>query len=753
MILVCMIVLWKGTVFGWKNDSDILLSKYNNHDSIQATGEVYKTEKKPYYQNIYLKCQDIRYLIQDTSFLPVSLGNTLQVTGKLVFFEEARNPGNFNPKLYYDKQKIAAIIQADSIQITHSKVNQIRQILQEMRQRGIQQVYRFMEPKQAAMMVAILFGEKKDLDAQDKELYQKVGISHIFAISGVHISILSLLIYELLRRSTGSFKVAGIIGSLLLAAYIILTGTSTSALRAGIMFCIRILADITGRVYDLRTAVAVAAILIIMGQPQLLWDGGFLLSFGAIGGVIYWAKPCQELWKTIPIPMSSLGKKCGKIGQIVLQGIGVSFAIQLTLYPIILQYFYESSPYSFFLNIFIIPLMNPLLICAILGVLLSFVLPTVAGLFFQMCEYVLTGIDWISRVVIQLPQSRVVVGTPEWYFVFLYYGILFFVCYRLQVTFQFSNERKENQVHTYGNTHQRKIRGKCKRKQWLWLLLLHVLPLIFLIPKPLPSLQISMIDVGQGNCFFVRGPKGNTYLLDCGSTTVTEVAKYRVEPYLKSQGVAELDYVFVSHGDQDHINGIIEMFQRKELGIKIKRLVICKMQLQDPIIQELVMLANKVGTEVVSMKPGESIIEGSMTLTYLLPREEQIFTNGNENSMILDLTIQELQVLFTGDMEGQGEEELIEVFTKHNRQYTIYQVAHHGSKHSNTVELLQLIQPQFALISAGQDNSYGHPHDSVIERLEKQGGKVFRTDQDGCVTIIYNEKNNHLELEKTIGVK
>ena len=256
------------------------------------------------------------------------------------------------------------------------------------------------------------------------------------------------------------------------------------------------------------------------------------------------------------------------------------------------------------------------------------------------------------------------------------------------------------------------------------------------------KLMTTILDVGQGDGIFIKGPDGGTYLIDGGSSDVKKIGQYRIEPFLKSQGVSRLDYVIVTHGDSDHMNGIEELIDRKKIGVTIDTLVLPVQEVWGEEFVALSERAKKEGIRVVVIAPGQEIMEEELTLTCLQPSEaEEGLETGNETSMVMAVSYGEYDMLLTGDVEGKGEEELTDLL-KHkykNCSWEVLKVAHHGSKNSSSKEFLDGVTPRYAIISAGQKNRYGHPHQETIARLEEAECKIKSTQETGAVMIIIHK--------------
>ena len=716
ILLICLCVKAGGTRFVDEFRPSVLENNINEKSFIRLSGQVYDLDVKENCQIVYLKNNSIynqnksfkesRIIVYDEEKLNIGIGNELMVSGEISFYEKERNPGNFNQKLYYKKQDIHASVWAFEIQITDNAENKFRQRLFEFRIQWKNRIYDVLGEETGSVLAAMLLAEKSGMNEDTKELYQANGIGHILAISGLHLSIIGVGIYKIIRRLSGSFVAGGIVGISVLLLYVFMIGISVSVFRAVVMFLFRVGADMTGRHYDRVTALGTSAFLTVLWNPLYLLDGGFWLSYRAIIAII----------SILPI-----------FEDLMFQGFWASISINIVTLPVLIYCFYEIPTYSVFLNMLIVPLMTLLLSFGMGGSLCDLLVET-EGIFclqrlgntlMKICGLILKLYEKICEMSLELPVKRIVTGQKEMWQIYMYYIVLVIVV----------------------------IIWKCRKRRTGLLygiiimnLLIFFLPVNEIIYRANGEISITMVDVSQGDALFVRGPDGNTYFIDGGSSDVSRVGKYKIEPYLKSQGVGKLDYVFVSHGDQDHINGIEEMIERGKIGVTIETIVFPDKRVWGEELIELANLASKKGIRIVEMKAGQIFKEGKMTISCLSPME--VTGEGNADSMVFALNYKEFDMLFTGDIEAEGERNLEKVLeaTYQNVNWEVLKVAHHGSKNSTSETFLDCVKPMYSLISAGRENSYGHPHAEVLERLDNVKSIILSTQDNGAITIVTDGK-------------
>lgn len=758
-VFLCIAVYLGGDRLSEKLVSSQAEQSLADGDEVTLSGRVYKKTEKSGYQLLYLKENSIEYhqhslreskvIVYEQSKSKIKIGDILEIDGEIATFEQARNPGNFDQKKYYQRQGVSVGVWADRTVVKAGNertwAEELKENLYQFRKAWKLRLYDAMGEREAGVLSAMLLGDKEQLDGDIKELYQVSGIGHILAISGLHLSLIGIGIYKLVRRISGSYPVGGGFGIAFLALYVLMIGETVSVCRAFIMLLFRIGADITGRSYDGVTALSAAALVVLLRSPLSVYDAGFWLSFGAVTA-LYLVQPAF-----LELP---------------LQSFWASVSIQLVILPVLLHSYYAIPTYSMFLNLLVLPLMSVILVGAVAGSVLIFAPFGIGNIVLRAVSAVLLLYEKLCDFAVGLPLAQIVTGKPERWQIAVYYAALASALWVYRRIRKGTVKKCKENLQSREKNSQLRKRNPQLGGRLLPVAIFSVGILLFIYPVGRSGkLTITMLDVGQGDCLFVRGPTGDTYLIDGGSSDVKNVAKYRIEPFLKSQGVKELDYVFVSHGDADHINAVAEMLERKKVGIGIKTLVLPTQSVWDEALTNLAVSADERHVHVAAAEPGQKVTEEKLSLTCMLPcgdadedTNENVSENvskekldlvdteiGNASSMVLKLSYGTFDMLFTGDLEGGGEENLKALLEESESQVEVLKVAHHGSKNSTSEEFLELLKPQAALISAGQKNRYGHPHEETLERLKEAGSEVYCTSGSGAVTIIVEEEYFRVE--------
>lgn len=596
--------------------------------------------------------------------------------------------------------------------------------------------------KDAGLFLALLVGDRSGLPEGIRELYQSQGIAHLLAISGLHLGIIGMGLYRILRRLGLGTGGAGILAGLLIICYGILTGAQGSALRAVLMLLVRFLSLRLGRSYDLLSALSLSAILLAAVHPYIILQSGFQLSFGAVCGIGLLSEALirggERLRENAGRPLPDL-RRISDRGRLhrLWRGLTLSLSIQLFTLPVVLYHFYCFPLYGILLNFIVIPMMGLVIGSGLLAlgtgllakgfgspVPLLLAARGAAGL----GHYILELYEGLCRFTEKLPYSSIVIGRPELQECFFYYIVMIFLFFWL-----------------FGEAFLGKWRrglwgrltpgpGAGKRLGLFFLLLSSAAVLLFGKPGP-ERLQITAVDVGQGDGFLIR--LGDcTLLLDCGSSSQRELGRYTLEPLLLSRGIRSIDAAFVSHSDLDHTSGLLYLLEDQD-RIPVRSLYLPKAALEDESYRPLKeAFGDPAGIRYLS--EGDCLfMKGELRLSCLYEGRAP-YPEPNSHSPFLLLEYGDFRMAFTGDMT-KGDEELLAKKLRQRGELpeavTVYKAAHHGSRTSSSDAVLKLFSPEYALISYGLGNSYGHPHREVRERFLRYGTELLETGERGQITL------------------
>ena len=647
------------------------------------------------------------------------LGSTVTLRGTFMPFSEAGNPGEFDAAGYYRTLGLGGRL-ADARQIdSDGKRWPLREKLYELKNFLKARLYRAVPEKEAAVLSALLLGDRTELDGEIKELYKRNGILHILSISSLHITLIGMSVYKLLRKAGLPIGISAAAGSVLLLLYGGMTGFTVSACRAIGMYLLRMLAEILGRTYDMLTAWGILAAVMVTVNPRYLQNSGFLLSFGSVLGIgVVYANLAPVPQKLGGNEKGRKGRRRGEKGVLrkmredFIQNAMAGASVTLITLPIQLWFYYEVPVWSVLLNLLILPLMKPLMGAGAAAVLpAGSVWGAAAGVILRYYELLC---EWFDR----LPFSVWNPGRPALWQIALYYVILGGVT-------AFCGYRKKKE-------------GEALAKLAPAAALILAVALFAIRPER--ENKAVFLDVGQGDCIIVQTETGENYLFDCGSTSRKDVGRYVLLPYLKYCGIRRLDAVFASHPDADHVNGIEELLAlREENGISVCQLILPAIEASEREAQMGELLRAGEGLNIRYLAAGDEWQCGGVYFLCVNPEENGSAENANAYSLCIYMRIgEDISMLLTGDVEGEGEERLIKALRERSvEELTVLKVAHHGSKNATTEEFLDRMPPQIAVISCGRNNRYGHPHGELLERLEETGARVIKTSEAGAVTLTF----------------
>ena len=728
--------------------SCIVDTALENKNSSLKNEEKYQKRNDLHFQKLIL------YLPKESTgegSMPLPLpGQICSVKGHFLELSPATNEGEFSLPSYYKGEGISGVFQAKTIELVRGESSPFAKELFTLKQSLGKRIDALFPEETAGFLKSLFLGERSGITLSEKSLYQSAGISHILAISGLHLSLLGGFFYRLLRKTKLSSLLSSLITSFFLFSYFLFTGSSHSAFRALFMLFLRFAAIQLGKGKDLLSQLSFALLFLLWLNPLSLYSIGMQCSFFTLfvfflleerpGKAVRkkkekaLSKICKKhalgfskhpslllkfpayLSKLIPCLLSTLPHR--------LQG---SFLFYLALLPLFSLTQFSFPLYAPLLNLLLLPLLPFFFLLGAVSIFLSY-LPEQDFLLLRLLSFssrfLLNLLFQIFHLFMEkslaLPFSQILLGKMQalsmmFYFLFLY--LLFFF-------------------------------PKAKSLSLL-LSLGFLLTLPLYLPRPPKELEIAALDVGQGDGFVLR--KGAlVFTIDNGSTSKNLFPEQIFFPYCKAKRIQHIDYALLTHCDRDHISGIQALLE-KHPSISLSHLILPASALQDHRYDLLKRLAYNHGADVSYWQKGDELVfseqgiclstkktawaenpstskkRGPDTKGHQLhircfyPNDSTYIEEANAHSIGCLLEYGHFRMLFTGDMPKESEEALLENCreTEASPIVDVLKLAHHGSKTSSCPSFLSETRAKFALFSYGKKNRYGHPHKSTLENCKK----------------------------------
>jgi len=622
-------------------------------------------------------------------------GDILKIRGTLVLPKAARNPGGFNYQLYLKINGINALIYTDASNV--QKVGKVKtSILKNLvynLDSGIKHVYyATMSRREAGVLTSMIIGDRSGLEEDIQEDFVKSGVMHILAISGFNIAVILYFANFLLSQVKSGLKYLFLI--ILVVFYAIMAGGSPSVTRAALMAVIYLIGKMIGRNSDPLNSLSLSAFIILLINPLMLFDIGFQLSYMAtLSLIIFYPIIMKKMPMFIP----------NKISEIVAGSI----SSQLIIVPLFTNYFYGVSLVSIFTNLIVIPLSSLLIPLGLLSGFLGFLNLKLA--------FIINLINSnIIRVIIYITDAFSTLNFA--YFGFYMTPLLIFGYYLILIMFLF----KPN---------------KTIKKLTAVFLIFIVLFFVFSSFKK-EYMEITFLDVGQGDSIFIKTPGNRNVLIDGGGIPDYKESSFDTGqsiliPFLYKNGVKGIDVLVLTHSHDDHLKGLISVLDEMRVNMVFTGPYNQKSEQYDKFLQSI----RKKNIDFKYLRKGDKIVLDEGLYVYVLNPGDKPFVNTssdmNNNSLVLKIVYRDISLLLTGDIEREAEDELLksDVFLDSD----IIKVAHHGSAFSSSPSFIEKVSPIISVIEVGYNN-YGQPDDDVVRRLEAIS-TVFRTDKDGAVML------------------
>ncbi|GLC88537.1 DNA internalization-related competence protein ComEC/Rec2 [Lysinibacillus piscis] len=552
-------------------------------------------------------------------------------------------------------------------------------------------------PSLVAEAQALLFGIQDEVDDELQRAYQKLGITHLFAISGLHVALISWLFFEGLLRLHVRKGIATFSLLLILPIYGVLAGSAPSVWRAvSVVELILLLRYFNWRL-AIDDALAWSFIGFVLLEPGVIFQVGFQLSYLATASLIYSNRILKEATNWL------------------LRSFLITFVCQLLVYPLLLYHFYEISLSSFIANIFFVPLFSfiilPINIFLFLLTFISMPLVHLCFVFYEPLRLWLTAFIFFLQ---QLPYQLWSPGRPAIWLCGIAMVSAIVSLYFLEI------------------------------KRYVLCLIVLFLPACWIHWSPMffSEMKITFLNVGQGDCTIIELPyRKAVYMIDAGgvlrfqqarwkaSKQPYEVGKQVVVPFLKGKGIRMIDIFIVTHADADHVEGAEEVLQEIAMG----EIHVTPQSTTKQVMQDILKEAQKRHVPVKEKMQGTSWQVRETVFQYLWPHDTDY--EGNNDSIVLYIQHGRFRGLLTGDLEEAGEQGLQALYGEHLANLTLLKAGHHGSKTSSSEPFVELVRPMLTVFSAGLHNRYHHPHQEVVERFHRRQLPTWTTGIDGTLEI------------------
>ena len=619
----------------------------------------------------------------------------------------------FDYSRYLREKKISGVVKIEEINIL-GKERDYEYYLFLLKQKLLMKIDSIYSDDESGFLKAILLGYTNSLDDEIKENFKLSSISHVLAISGMHISYIVLGLDYFLKMFIKNIKLRNVTIILFLIVFAIFVGESNSVMRACIMTGIVYLGNTILLKDNFFASFKFALCTLLVINPYNIFSGSMWLSFGGSIGIVLYSKLIEKSLKKIifkRIKCKTLSKFLIKVATISSVTIGA----QIVVFPIMI-YIFNTFSFNFVLsNLLISELIGPILI---LGYLSLFV-PVISVFEKFLINIILT----IAHILSEIKLNQIIILTPKLYKILIYYCLLAIVAYLF-------NSKRICFVRT--------IKKNIVRTIFIFLIII-----IFLFGNiNLPfrnDFEIHFLDVGQGDSCLIRTTRNKVILIDGGKGINDEYnyGKNVLGPYLLDHKITKIDYMIVSHFDSDHCGGLFYIAE----NFNVENIVIGKQYSEYTNLISFLEIQKSKKINLIVAKAGDLLTFDKHTRAEILfpDTNNKISENEiNNNSLVLKMYYKDISILFTGDIEEKAENVLLTLYGTKLKS-DILKVGHHGSKTSSTHEFIELVKPKIALIGVGKDNNFGHPNQEVINRLEAIGSKVFRTDEMGEIKVTINK--------------
>jgi competence protein ComEC len=669
------------------------------------------------------------------------VGDRISFVGRIRPIQSYRNPGGFDYSRYMAFKGVwaSASGQGDTVKVLEKSIPVGLAVwISPVRQSLAAHIDAAVSGDAAGVLKALLLGDRTGVSDPLREAFQRAGIGHLLAISGLHVGMVAGVMFFACWKSFGyipvmlrrawSKKAATIPAFMAVLGYGLLAGMSPSTQRAVIMAGVFLAAFLAGRPQDTLNSVAVAACLILVVHPPSLFSASFQLSFAAVTAIVLGLSlmPAHE-------PATAVSDVRRAFCRRIVSFMAVSLAAILGTLPLALFYFNETSLIGLLSNLIFIPVIGfgvvPL---GLASVAVCPVSHGIACLGFKICGMLLTGALYLVRQAASLPFAAVVTVTPSIVEIVLYYCLLGAVWWLA------------------GRGRRPVADRKALGSRRIACMLLGVSVAGFVVDGIYwgyqrfwsDRMRVTVIDVGHGNASLVEIPGGEVVLIDGGGlsdNSVFDVGKRIVAPLLWRKKIRTVQTLILSHPDSDHLNGLIYIAEH----FHVTRLITNGQSGDTRGYEKLMAAARAEGIGIPDYgRIDRTWSTGGAVFDILYPtpgfldrRGMETWQNENNNSLVIKISFGDASIMFPGDIEAAGESEVVNVAGS-DLQSRVLVAPHHGSRTSSTREFLEEVNPEIIVVSSGNNDRYGALHPEVSERYDRIGARVYATPEHGAVTFV-----------------
>lgn len=538
------------------------------------------------------------------------------------------------------------------------------------------------------LVEAVWLGERAALDSEQMQRFVNTGTAHILSVSGLHCGLVWLSAEMLLLPLLRNRRRRGLIVLAFVLVFVLVTGARLATLRAAFMIAVYLAADFLDREPDPPTALSVSGLIFLLAQPMHLFDAGFLLSFSSMASIQLFLDPFT--------------RALGRVSYALRAPLAVGLAAQVLTLPFVAHYFHVLPLLGPLANLLVVPLLGLLLWLCIFMVATGLLLPPFALIFGHATLPLARAIEAVTQELGH-PAGRLLLASPTPLSAALYLG---------------GALTAAQAVHSAGN----------RRRQGMLALLLFLCAAAFWTPWRSEA-GVDFLDVGHGDCAFVRTPGGTTLLIDTGDRSEhVDFGARVVVPFLLTQGLTKLDYLVLTHADRDHIGGARQVLET----LRVRQVVLGPVPFPRELEEEVLRLCAERGVPVLRVAKGDTLPVAGATCTVLHPPADGAQLEGiNNDSLVLRVAWPECEVLFAADIEAPAEALLL----NEPIAARILKVPHHGSATSSTEAFLDAVRPAAAIISTAQRPGREAIGPGILERYAARGIRIYRTDRDGGLRL------------------